>query len=152
MLKSNKFFYAVLILTLLLGILINYFYFKSKNLVYTCSSELTLSYPDGNNIYASFNGFIFRNGTGLSTYRGTVVGRNREYALNSDFPFKIHGNKINVIVYGSAIKKYNDTTPDNMIFREMLSKDATYYLSFYTSPEGDIVVKDRGAITYICSH
>lgn len=82
MLKSNKFFYAVLILTLLLGILINYFYFKSKNLIYTCSSELTLSYPDGNNIYASFNGFIFSNGTGLSTYRGTVVGRNREYALN----------------------------------------------------------------------
>lgn len=152
MIKSDKVFYSVTIIVLVFGVLINYIFFNSKKLIYTCSSELTLSYPDGNKIYASFNGYIFSNGEGLSTYRGTVVGEKKEYILNSDMPFKIHGKKINVITYDSTIKKNNDTVPDNIIFREMLSKDAIYYLSFYNSPEGDIIVKDRGAITYICSH
>lgn len=150
--KSNKLFILLVILTLALSALINYFYFKSKRLVYTCSSELTLSYPDGNNIFASFNAFIFSDGSGLSTYRGTVSAGNEEYILNSDMPFKMHGDSVKVITYGKTFRKNNDTTPDNIIFKEMISKNSTYYLSFNESPEGDVIVKDRGSVTYICSH
>ncbi|WP_447879506.1 hypothetical protein [Serratia fonticola] len=152
MMKSNGFYFTMVILTIAISMLANYVYFKSKRLVYTCSSELSLSYPDGNNIFASFNGFIYSDGSGLSTYRGTISGNNKEYILNSDMPFKMHGDSLKVITYDKTIKKNNDTTPDNILFKEMINKNSTYYLSFYESPEGDVIVKDRGSVTYICSH
>lgn len=152
MLKSNKVFVWSVCASVIFSASINYAYFKSTRLIYTCSSELTMAYPDGYRIYASFIGFNYSDGSGLSTYRGTVINGDKEYILNSDMPYRIQGAKVKSITYGQTVKKNNDTVPEDITFKKMLSKDSTYYLSFYASPDGDVIVKDRGSVTYICSH
>lgn len=149
--KNNKFFITMIVICLGLTFALNFSNIKDKKLVFTCISQLTLSYPDGNNIYANFRGFIYNNNKGLSTYRGTMVNGDMVYIVNVDIPFEIHGGDVKTIIYKKAIKKRNDTTPEGTIWKSMLSEGSTYYLSFSKTPAGEVIVNDRGAITYVCS-
>lgn len=125
---------------------------RKEDISFTCSSELTISYPGEEHVYATYNGYIYKNGNGLATFRGTTVKGGKGYILNIDVPFKLEGDEVKKITYGKTIKKNNDTTPDDITFRKMLKEGSTYYFTFYRSPAGDVVIKERGSVAYVCSH
>lgn len=127
-------------------------YKKNNSLIFTCSADLIIEYPDGNDIYASFSAFIHSDGTGLSTYRGKVINKGKVYILNRDITFDIIGNgSVKTIKYKKSFKKNNDTTPDDIIWSKMYKEGSIYYLSFFKAAPGEFIVQDRGAMTYVCS-
>jgi len=145
--------YVSITLMVFVAIIATFYIYSSlsKKVLFTCSSKLSLTYPNGDKVLSNFRTFIYNDNTGLSTFRGSVINDKEIYIINRDIPFDIGDGDVKTVIYHKPFKKNNDTVPDAVIWNKMFKSGTRYYISVFKTPAGEILVEERGSLTYLCA-